>query len=233
MRSYNITSVIHKALGFQAVFKSSFQPNTYRAMSSISTPKPEVDRVLNYWFETGRTDKGKWFMGGEKVDTEVREQFGDLVDKARASDLTSWTQEPKGTLALIILLDQFSRNLFRGSPLSHTHDSMTLGIATRAIAQGWDQEVPHLQQQFFYLPLMHDENLVSQVAALALYDNYVARCLDKDEVENLALARTFCKQHLDTILRFGRYPSRNKILGREHTAEEIEFLKENPRGFVS
>jgi uncharacterized protein (DUF924 family) len=209
---------------------------SFRTMSGLSTAETnEIDRVFTYWFEDGSQPLvGKWIQGGPKVDAEIKEQFGDLIDRARMSRLGSWTDQPRGTLALIIILDQFSRNIYRGSSLSHSHDGACLEIATRAIAKGYDLEVPLIQQPFFYLPLMHDESLISQIAALALSEGLVSRCQTQSSPQLIDFAQTyksFSQRHLNTILRFGRYPSRNSILGRESTPEETKFLEENPVGF--
>jgi len=171
-------------------------------------------------------------MGGAKVDNEIKEQFGDLVVKARASELASWAEQPHGALALIVLLDQFSRNIFRGSPLSYSSDSVALEVATEAIAKGFDREVTHLQQSFFYLPLMHSESLLGQIAALSLYENLCHRCEPDSMSKEYAESSTqFSRLHRDVIMRFGRFPSRNEVLGRISTPEEIKFLKEHPSGF--
>jgi uncharacterized protein (DUF924 family) len=218
-------------LGFQAAFKSSFQQPYFRALSSIPSIDPDINRTISYWFE-GEDLRSKWFMGGAKIDAEIKTQFGDLVEKARASQLSTWAQQPQGALALIVLLDQFPRNIFRGSPLSYSSDSMAVEVATEAIAKGFDREVTHLQQPFFYLPLMHSENLLSQVAALALYENLCYRCEPDSMPKEYAESSTkYSSLHRDVIMRFGRFPSRNEALGRISTPEEIQYLKEHPSGF--
>ena len=200
-------------------------------MSSISTMDPEINRTLSYWFDGPETNQ-KWYMGGAKVDAEIKDQFSGLVEKARASQLTAWTEQPKGTLALIVLLDQFSRNLFRGSPDSFSADSMAVEIAIKGIAKGFDREVPSIQQAFFYMPLMHDERLLSQIASVALFEAAASRCDAGSDASNVLQGNIkYGKIHRDVILKFGRYPSRNKILGRESTAEEIQYLEEHPNGF--
>ncbi len=201
-------------------------------MSSITPIDPDVNRIIDYWFDVTDEPHKKWFMGGPKVDKEIKTQFSGLISKARASELTSWTSQPKSTLALIILLDQFPRNIFRGSPLSYSSDSMAVEVAATAIAKGFDRQVEEIQQSFFYVPLMHDENLLSQVAGVALYESFAARCPEG------SLSKKFAEQsidpakaHLNCILKFGRFPGRNEVLGRKNTREEIEFLKEHPHGF--
>lgn len=191
---------------------------------------PEINRINSYWFNTD-DHMAKWFRGGPAVDAEIRGQFGDLIEKARASKLTAWTEHPQGTLALLILLDQFPRNVFRGTPASFSSDSMALDIAVNAIAKGQHREVTIMQQPFFHLPLMHDERLISQVASVALCETLQSRCEGNPEVAKLGEATLgAAKSHLNMIRRFGRFPGRNEALGRESTSEEIEFLKEHPFG---
>jgi len=191
----------------------------------------DVNRIISFWFD-GVDAGSKWFRRDEAFDAQIRDQFGGLVEQARASNLTMWTQQPRGTLALLLLLDQFPRNLFRESPLSFSSDAQATEIATQAIAEGYDREVPPIQQCFFYIPLMHDERLVSQVASVALFEALTHRCgQDKDPAEDQARrSMKFAMGHRDVIARFGRFPARNAALGRRSTTEEIEFLKENPSG---
>ncbi|CAG8980123.1 hypothetical protein HYALB_00013608 [Hymenoscyphus albidus] len=230
MRPFNLTSSLSKVLGFQAIVKSAFNPS-YRAMSIVSTPRPEIDRVIKYWFE-GDDVPQKWFRGGPKVDSEIKDHFSALVSQARAAELTPWTAAPKGTLALIILLDQFSRNIFRGSPESYSKDRLGLGIAAEAIAKRFDRQVPVMQQVFFYLTLMHDENLVSQIAGMALCEGLVERCVGEEMMKDFAVNSIKSAQsHMDCIRRFGRFPSRNEVLGRKSTAEEIEYLEKEHSGW--
>jgi uncharacterized protein (DUF924 family) len=192
---------------------------------------PDINRTISYWFN-GEEPMKRWFMGGPAVDAEIKDQFSGLVEKARASQLDSWKEQPKGVLALLILLDQFPRNLYRGSPLSYSSDQMAMNITTEAIAKGFDREVEFMQQLFFYLPLMHDENLLTQVACLALIETMAARCSSNPDLTYfMEQATKATKSHLSCILRFGRFPSRNECLGRISTPEELEYLKEYPSGF--
>ena len=141
-------------------------------------------------------------------------------------------EEPHSSLALVLLLDQFPRNVFRGSPESYSSDAKALRVSTYALAKGFDRRVPLLRQQFFYLPFMHDETLQSQVAGKALYESCAHRCGGDVETRTcIEDAGKWGQSHLDVILRFGRSPSRNEVLGRRSTDEEIEFLKKHPGGF--
>ncbi|KAH9209266.1 hypothetical protein DL95DRAFT_449461 [Leptodontidium sp. 2 PMI_412] len=235
MRAYNFSSAVHKILGFQSAFKSTFNLPTFRAMSSssapISTIDPDINRTISYWFD-GPEPMKKWFQGGAAVDEEIREQFLPLVERARDNQLTSWTEEPRGSLALIVLLDQFPRNLYRGSPLSYSSDSLALDVAAKGIARGHHKNVTNLQMQAFYLPFMHDESLISQIAAISFYESLVAKCDPESELQGLIQKSLhFSERHRDCILKFGRFPSRNKALGRTSTPEEVDYLKEHPAGF--
>jgi uncharacterized protein (DUF924 family) len=191
----------------------------------------DIDRIISYWFDVEDPVK-KWFGGGSVVDEEIREQFLPLIEKARTSELTSWTEQPKGILALLILLDQFPRNIFRGTPLSYSSDPMALELATKSLAKGLHKEVSLIQEPFFYLPLVHHESLVSQIAGVALYQTLLDRCPpNSKEAEFARLGIGAAEGHQNIIMRFGRFPSRNKILSRDSTPEEVQFLKEHPSGF--
>jgi uncharacterized protein (DUF924 family) len=201
-------------------------------MSSISTPTidPEINRTLSYWFDVEEPAQ-KWFLGGPTVDAEIRDQFTPLIEKARAEQLMSWSEEPKGSLALLLLLDQFPRNIFRGSALSYSSDPMALDIATKSIAKGFHKEAMLMQEAFFILPLMHSESLVSQIASCALYESLLSRRKPGPKEESFVkLGIRAAKSHRNIIMKFGRFPGRNNALGRESTPEEIQFLKDNPSG---
>lgn len=163
---------------------------------------------------------------------EIKDQFGDLIEKARAAKLESWTSNSQGSLALIILLDQFSRNVYRGTPDAFNADPLAFDIATRSIAKGFHREVPNLQEIFFYMPFMHSETLIGQIAGIGMFESLLARCQNDPEIaEKAKRSVNFAERHKNCILRFGRFPSRNEILGRASTPEEIEYLKEYPHGF--
>ena len=166
-------------------------------------------------------------------DDQCKEGFGDLIHKARADELDQWAEEPKGALALLVLLDQFSRNVFRGTPEMYSADSKALDIATRSIAKGFDKEVTVYQALTFYLPLMHNESLLAQIAVISMYENLIHRCEDASDAQQFHSRGMFAaKDHLKVIQQFGRFPSRNKILGRQSTKAEDEYLNENPGGFA-
>ena len=191
---------------------------------------PNITRINKYWFDTDNP-RQKWFQGGPQVDAEIKSQFSDLISEARASKLTSWTEQPQGTLALLLLLDQFPRNVFRGTADAFSSDAMALEVAVNGIAKEQQKELTPLQQIFFHLPFTHDERLISQVACVALCEAMIARNGPGKDVMNFAEASLgSARKHLAVIQRFGRFPGRNAALGRESTAEEVEFLKDHPFG---
>ncbi|TVY59366.1 hypothetical protein LCER1_G001086 [Lachnellula cervina] len=186
-------------------------------MSSDSTAHPDINRIISYWFE-GDDLRKKWFNGGPQVDSEIRASFGDL-NSPRAPLLLSFCS--------INSLETFSE-----ARLSYSSDAMALNVASTAVAKGFDRIVTRLQQPIFHLPFLHAENLVSQVAATALNEGLLSRREPGEgDAEYAGTSRVFFRSHSNCILRFGRFPSHNKVLRRESTAEEIEYLKEHPSGF--
>jgi uncharacterized protein (DUF924 family) len=155
------------------------------------------------------------------------------MKRARTTELDSWTESPKPTLALLVLLDQFPRNAFRDTADSFNSDAKALDIASRSIVKGYDRQLSPFQAFFFYLPFMHAESVVGQVAGLSLLEGALKR-LDNPESEEgkfLTSSLDFAKRHSVPICQFGRFPSRNEALGRETTKEEEEYLKAHPNGF--
>ena len=168
------------------------------------------DEVLAFW---GAAGKGKWFNKNDAFDAQIREKFLATYEAAARGDLSAWEQTPESVLALTIALDQFPRNLFRGSPRTYAMDEKARAVADRALARGFDQKVSPELRTFFYLPFMHSEKLADQERCVALY-----RALGDD------YSLKYAEDHADIIRRFGRFPHRNPILGRTTTPEEHAFL---------
>lgn len=174
--------------------------------------------ILKFWFED--TAPSLWWSKNDELDQRIRERFGEVYAKAIRCELYNWRKDAAGRLAEIIVLDQFSRNMFRDSPLSFANDSLALALAQEAISAGADQDLSPTQRSFLYMPFMHSESLIIHEIAMDLYQkNGIQANLD------------FEIKHQDIIKRFGRYPHRNKILGRASTKAEIEFLKQPGSGF--
>jgi uncharacterized protein (DUF924 family) len=186
--------------------------------------------VLAYWFEprpatAAEVDARRrfWFEGSEATDREIRARFGALVARARAGELDDWRATPRGTLALLILLDQFSRNLDRGRPEAFSHDPVALGIATEGFAAGQFDDLDLAERLFAALPFRHAEDVAAQTRAveLAVRDALTAPPIYRDFA---IYSVDWARKHLDVIVRFGRFPHRNAALGRESTAGEREYL---------
>ena len=184
----------------------------------------ESDEVLSFWFEENGTEQ--WFGKEKSFDEKIRVRFYELMQRAREGELESWIREPRTCLALIILIDQFSRNLYRNSPLSWSADSYALALSKQAIEKNYDNSMNHNEKAFLYLPLMHSEVLEDQDLCVKL----VERTLVSENEFNLKNYESALR-HQYIIARFGRFPHRNKILGRISTKEEIEFLKEPNSSF--
>jgi uncharacterized protein (DUF924 family) len=174
--------------------------------------------ILKFWFE--EIDPAKWWAKDDAFDQLIRGRFAEVHARATRCELFEWRVEAKGRLAEIIVLDQFSRNMFRGSPLAFASDALALALAQEAIAAKADAALSPTERSFFYLPFMHSESIAIHAAALELYrKNAIQSNLDYEI------------RHMQIIERFGRYPHRNAILGRQSTEEEIAFLKQPGSGF--
>lgn len=172
--------------------------------------------VLDYWL--GELGPEGWYAGGEDLDGEIRDRFGDLWQAAAEDGLEHWVDGPAGSLAYLIVTDQFPRNIWRGSARAFATDAKALAAARKAIAAGWDLQVPEPERQFFYLPFMHSELLSEQEECIDL----MAERMPETGASNQLHARA----HAEIIRRFGRFPYRNAAFGRETTPEEAEFLSD-------
>jgi uncharacterized protein (DUF924 family) len=177
------------------------------------------DQVLDYWFAGDpATHRAVWFEPDPDFDAACT-RFADALRDAKSGALDHWTITPRGTLALIILLDQFSRNLHRGLSESFAADAKARHIARAAVAQGLDLQFGPVERLFLYLPLEHSEDLADQDEAVRLFET-----LDEEQ-------RDWARRHRDIIVRFGRFPRRNAALGRICTQEEEAYLAESGAGF--
>jgi uncharacterized protein (DUF924 family) len=181
-----------------------------------ATPKD----VLDFWFK--ETPAAKWFASDPTFDAEIRSRFEATWRLGCAGRLAHWEDENNGALALIVLFDQFPRNMFRGTGQAFASDAMARDIARRAIAQRRDLEVPVSIRSFFYLPLTHSEDLPDQDTCVQL---------TKERLGEEHFSYPYALAHRAAIERFGRFPARNAALGRASTEDEQDFLKHNPRGF--
>ncbi len=182
----------------------------------------EIDRILDYWFgppdsEIHGTFREMWYRGGPEIDSEIAERFEALYERAAAGELDDWREQARSCLAMILLLDQFPRNMFRGEPRSFATDAKAVETARHAVGRGYDRGLDLNVQQFHYMPFEHSEDIADQRRAVELFR---AAADDERKEENIGYAI----KHLEIIERFGRFPHRNAILGRDSTPEEIAFL---------
>ena len=164
--------------------------------------------ILTYWRQVGPE---RWYERDDALDADVRSRFFELWRKAAAGKLSSWEAADDGALALAIVLDQFPRNMFRNDIRTYSSDALAREVAGRAIARGSDLRVDPALQEFLYMPLMHSEHLADQLRCVELF------CGNADKLK-------YAERHADIVRRFGRFPHRNRILGRTTTPEEQAFL---------
>lgn len=169
--------------------------------------------ILDFWFAAGHA---KWFAKDDAFDAEIRRRFGETQVAAGEGKLDDWMKDAQGALALLIVLDQFSRNLYRDDHRAWVNDGKALALARDAISRRMDVEVPVTARQWFYLPFMHAEDMAVQEESLRYHST---RLEDADVLR-------FAEIHADIIRRFGRFPHRNAVLGRVSTPEEESFLAE-------
>ena len=187
------------------------------------------EQVLAFWFgapdeaEYG-TEREKWFKKDPDFDAEIRLRFRSLCDEAVLGGLDHWQGDARRCLALILVLDQFPRNMFRNSAKAFAADAAARAVARHATAQGFDKTMSVVHRKFCYLPFEHSEDLQDQLLSVELF----RACEPHDGYQS---SLDYAVGHKEVIQRFGRFPHRNEILGRESTPEEVAFLKQSGRGF--
>lgn len=185
----------------------------------------DLNQLLEFWFGSAEptqmaTHRQEWWVKDDEYDRRINEDFGSLYNKATNGELESWKETPLGCVGLVILLDQFPRNMFRGDAQSFATDPQARDITRYALDIGIDQKVPMGGKLFLYLPLEHSEELDHQNTCVALM-----QAMGDEGYTDFAL------KHQVIIEKFGRFPHRNDVIGRESTPEEIEFLKQPGSGF--
>jgi len=174
--------------------------------------------IIKFWFE--EISQTQWWKKDVQFDQLIASRFSEVHGQVSRCELYQWRDTAEGRLAEIVVLDQFSRNIYRNSPLSFATDSLALALAQEAIRSGADKSVPEAMRSFFYMPFMHSESAAIHEEAVSLYEAYGNEGNLKFELRHKAI-----------IDRFARYPHRNEILGRDSTAEEIEFLSQPGSSF--
>jgi uncharacterized protein (DUF924 family) len=185
--------------------------------------------VLDFWFgREGDPEYGQfrneWFRKDPDFDARVTEQFADLYEEAAAGNLDGWRDDAASCLALVIVLDQFPRNMFRGDGRTHAEDDRALETSRYAVEHALDRELPAFQRMFLYMPFMHSESVEDQRRSVELFERLAGEEGAPDVV-------SYAVAHRDIVEQFGRFPHRNEILGRESTPEEAVFLTKEGSSF--
>jgi len=196
------------------------------------------DTIREYWFGTALEDAAVtareqarlWWSKNPEVDDEIRRRFESWVIKAGSGELDNWASNPQDRLALILLTDQFPRSIYRDSAKAFAFDSKALSLAYVGIDAGFDAALRPLEKVFFYLPLEHSESHADQKRSVSLFQKLVDDA-SPDQKPTFTEYLDFAVRHRDIISRFGRFPHRNKALGRISTSEELSFLKQPGSGF--
>ena len=190
-----------------------------------------VEEILSFWFGEPRDDQAYceerrqlWFAQDPHFDQEIRDRFAGDYQLAATGKLTDWQDSPRSALALLILLDQFPRNMFRGDPRAFATDPLAREVAAGLVHRGADRQLLAVERLFVYLPFMHSENLTDQRHSVALFQQLAQDCAYLD-------SRSYALKHQEIIERFGRFPHRNAVLSRPSTAEESEFLRQPESSF--
>jgi uncharacterized protein (DUF924 family) len=173
------------------------------------TPTSSAQQILDFWFAEDMPSQ--WFANNAQFDQLICDKFSALHQKAVAGELAAWENDPQSLLALVILFDQFSRNMFRDTPAAFASDATALRLTKKALAAKMEQALSDNQRAFLYMPLMHSENLADQALSVKLFADFA------DNAQ-------YAKEHYATIAKFGRFPHRNAILNRASTEEELAFL---------
>lgn len=198
----------------------------------------EIEQVLDFWFGASGADgspdpvkRKMWFGDGRKYDVEVKQKFGSLHQRASRGELDAeWTATPVGRIALIVVLDQMSRHILRDTSLAFAQDPAAQKLALDGFNRNVDRELGPAQRAFFYIPFEHAEDIELQRLGVRCFDG-LARTVPEPLRKEFEGYLDYARRHRDIIERFGRFPHRNAILGRNSTAEEIEFLKQPGSSF--
>ena len=205
------------------------------AAATATAAGANVKAILDFWLGDGLAlgwptqDLGKrWFGGGAALDEDIKTRFGEQVLQAVQGGLQDWELQAQSRLALVILLDQFTRNVFRGTPRAFAGDARAQQLVLATLASSEDPQLPWVARVFTYMPLMHAENLALQDQCVACFARLVT---EAPEALNQRLQGNldFARKHRDIVARFGRFPYRNAALGRTNTPAEDEFLLNGPR----
>ena len=196
-----------------------------------------IDTILSFWFKEHELSAPQidrrmdiWFGENAAFDQDIATRFGDDIEQASQGRLNHWAAEPRGRLALILLIDQFRRNIHRNTAKAFSHDKLALRLCVEGAMEKKDQGLTPIQKVFFYMPLQHAESAKVQAKSVELF-NRLADSVSPTYQETFLTVAQFAELHKDIIDQFGRFPHRNRLLGRDNTPEEDEYLAGDGPGF--
>ncbi len=197
----------------------------------------DYEAIIDFWLD-GAAESAEalerrsrvWFSADPELDAEIASRFGDLLARRAAGVIEIWQATPRGRLGLIILFDQFSRNIHRGTATAYAFDQEALNLSQTGIDAGMDRSLGSLERMLFYMPLQHAEAPGPQDRAVAMFEDLTRSCLPEQR-QFFERSLQHAREHRGLILRFGRFPHRNRVLGRESTAEEIAYLEGGGKTF--
>ncbi|MGB2693251.1 MAG: DUF924 family protein [Thermodesulfobacteriota bacterium] len=198
----------------------------------MSFDTKQIDRVLNFWFGNLKEKelpseeyRKKWWIKDHKNDMQIKDSFSDDLDLARRGELDDWKTTPAGAMALILLFDQFTRNIYRDTREAFSQDQKALEICINGLNKAFDDTLHPIQRAFYYMPLMHSEDMSMQEKSIECFSNLAKEFKTPQSIAKMVSGSfEYAMKHYEIVKRFGRYPHRNAILGRESTLEELEFL---------
>ncbi len=197
----------------------------------------KIEQIHAFWFGSLDTEglvdaqkSARWWQKNPEFDTEIAATFGEDIQQAIVGECNSWLKQAAGRLAAILLIDQFCRNIYRGKPNAFAHDHLARAWCLEGMKAKHDEQLPHVKRVFYYMPLMHAEDQDLQLLSVTIYRE-LAKSAPLKLQEMLTSNYEFACRHKDIIDRFGRFPHRNEILGRQSTAEELTFLKQPGSSF--
>ena len=202
-------------------------------MTGPAALDPRATEVLGFWFDEAATAaeaSARWFGRDDAFDAAIRARFAALREEAVAGDLDAWLVDPRGRLALILLVDQFSRNLFRGDPRAFEHDPLARRWSLEGLDAGADRTLQPIERVFFYLPLEHSEALADQRRSVQLFTALRDEA-PGDRRDEFDVFLDYARRHHDVIAQHGRFPHRNAVLGRTSTPAEAAYLAQPDAGF--
>lgn len=182
------------------------------------------EEVYDFWIGQGKANSSMWFKKDDTLDKKIRDQFGPWLQDFNPLDYEAWKATPKGLVSLVILLDQFPRNAFRGKPNSFEFDQDALDVAREGLERGFQDQMDVYENMFLILPFEHSEDITDQKESVRLAQDVIERAPAADK-KFAQMILDYAVRHHDIIEKFGRFPHRNAILGRVSSAEELAFLK--------